>query len=282
MPLDPPLTGIVFHPSWPAPAQALLRRAIDRHGGWSLWQRLEAVTVGLTSLRGFLAWLKGSGHTFHLARSLTTFPASVRTEWSEGAKGPRVAIFDRGDMRLFDPATGRVVAESLDHRRTFRGLRKLRRWTALDAHYFFGYAFASYMAVPFILPGLVYAGPASAWVRRERLSGVRVQFPAGAEVHSRSQRYFFDGSGLIRRNDYVADVVGAWAVGAHFWDDFVTVEGLPLPARRKVFLRLGPGHAPWPAVLDATFQDLAVRVAPAPAAPRSRPGAAPLDLQDDV
>jgi hypothetical protein len=265
MPLDDISTGIVFHPSWPAPAQALLRRAIDRHGGWSLWQRLESVTVGLASLRGFLPWLKGCGRTFHLARSLTTFPRAVRTEWSEEANGPPLAIFDRGDMRRLDP-TGKVVAESPDHRRTFRGLRKLRRWTTLDAHYFFGYAFASYAAVPFILPGLVYAGPTAARVQGERLGGVRVRFPAGAQVHSRPQRYFFDRSGLLRRNDYVADVVGAWAVGAHLWDDFVTVEGLPLPARRTVFPRLGTTQIPFPTVLAATFENLAVRLAPAPRA----------------
>jgi hypothetical protein len=98
------------------------------------------------------------------------------------------------------------------------------------------------------------------------LSGVRVRFAAGAEVHSRSQRYFFDASGLLRRNDYVADVVGAWAVGAHIWDDFVTVEGLPLPARRTVFRRLGPTQSPFPTFLAATFQDFAVRLAPAPPA----------------
>jgi hypothetical protein len=260
MPSDPASSGIVFDPSWPESAQTVLRRAIDRHGGWSLWARLEAVTIGLTSLRGFLPWLKGHGRTFHVARSLTTFPKAVRTEWSEGPGKPCTAVFDHGDMRSIDASTGLAHAESPDHRRTFRGLRKARRWSALDAHYFFGYAFASYTAVPFILPTLRYVGPASAVLRGERLSGVRVQFPAGAQVHSRIQRYLFDASGLIRRNDYVADVVGAWAVGAHLWDDFVTVEGLPLPARRTVFPRLGSTYLPFPTVLSATFEGFGLRL----------------------
>ena len=215
--------------------------------------------MNLASLRGFLPWWKGYGRSFQLARSLTTFPKAVRTEWSEGPGRPPIAVFDRGDMRLCDP-TGRIHAESLDHRRTFRGRRKTRRWDALDAHYFFGYAFASYAAVPFILPGLPFAGAASATSRGERLSGVRVEFPAGAQVHCPEQRYLFDASGLLRRNDYVADVVGAWAVGAHFWDDYTTVEGLPLPARRTVFRRVGNTALPFPTVLSATFESFSVRL----------------------
>jgi hypothetical protein len=221
------------------------------------------VTINLASLSGFLPWLKGHGRTFQLARSLTTFPKEGRTEWRAEPGKPCLAVFDRGDMRLHDPLTGGVEIESLEHRRTFRGLRKARRWDALDGHYFFGYAFASYTAVPFILPGLAYAGATSATARGERLTGVRVQFPAGAQVHSRSQAYFFDASGLLRRNDYVADVVGSWAIGAHLWDDYTTVEGCPLPARRTVFRRFGRVVVPFPTVLSATFASFEVRLRPA-------------------
>ena len=252
-------SDIAFHPSWPASAQALVRRAIDRHGGWSLWSRLQGVTINLVALRGFLPWFKGRGRTFQMARSLTTFPKAWRTEWRERQDAPCFAIFDRGDMRLVDPAGG-VRQESRQHRRTFRGLGKLRRWTMLDAHYFFGYAWASYTAAPFILPSLVFAGDAVGYARGERLTGVRVRYPAGADVHSLSQRYLFDASGLLKRNDYVADVVGSWAVGAHLWEDFVTVEGLPIPARRTVFRRAGRGTVPFPTVLGATFEGFAVRL----------------------
>jgi hypothetical protein len=259
--------SVVFHPSWPAPAQALLRRAIDRHGGWSLWLRLESVTVNLTSLRGFLPWLKGYGRSFQLGRSLTTFPKAGRTEWREESGKPSLAIFERGDVRLLDPSTGHVTRESRDHRRSFRGLRKARRWDAVDAHYFFGYAFASYGALPFVLPSVPFLGTTFCRWRGERMSGVRVQFPAEAQVHSREQAYFFDEDGLLRRNDYVADVIGSWAVGAHFCEDYTTVNGLPLPARRTVFRRVG-GIGGWalPGVpaLAATFVNFDVHLSDAP------------------
>jgi len=256
--------SIVFHPSWPVPAQTLLRRAIDRHGGWSSWTRLESVSVHLVALRGFLPWIKGYERSFQLARSLTTFPTEVRTEFHDEGGEPARAIFDRGDMRLRDPDRGvggrRTESQSLDHRRTFLGRRKMRRWDAVDAHYFFGYAFASYAALPFVLPGLPYRGAVATRRGIERWEGVRVEFPADAQVHSRRQSYFFDDGGLLRRNDYVADIVGPWAVGAHLWRDYTTVHGLPLPARRTVLYRVGRTPVPFMTALDATFDGLEVRL----------------------
>jgi hypothetical protein len=247
-----------FDPSWPAEARRLVLQAIDRHGGWSLWERLQSVTVCLVSLEGLLLRWKGYGRSFELPRAVTAFPKLVRSEWSDAPGGPCVAVFEGGTVRLLDPASGRVRRESVDHRRTFRGLRKLRRWDLVDAIYFFGYAWASYTAVPFLLPSLRFCGPVAGRWRGERLAGVAVEFPAGAEVHSRVQRYLFDGSGLLRRNDYVADVVGAFARGAHGWDDFQTVERLPIPTRRTVLARLGSYPLPHPVVLSATLTGLAV------------------------
>src|SRR5437764_1542188 len=95
-------SDIVFDSSWPAPAQTLVLRSIDRHGGWSLWSRLSGVTINLLSLHGFLPWAKGSGRTFRIGHSLTTFPKAGRTEWRQREGAPCFAVFDRGDMRLVD------------------------------------------------------------------------------------------------------------------------------------------------------------------------------------
>jgi hypothetical protein len=94
---------------------------------------------------------------------------------------------------------------------------------------------------------------ASGRARGRRLRGVWVELPAGAQVHSRRQAHLFDEDGLLRRNDYAADVVGRSAVAAHPCDDYTTVEGLALPARRTVYRRLGGGYIPFPVVLSATF-----------------------------
>lgn len=217
-----------------------------------------------------LPWIKGLGRTFPLVPFITSFPRRARTEWRQERGGGCVAVFEGGDVRLLDPATGAVRAESLDHRRTFRGLRKLRRWGPMDAFYFFGYAFASYHAMPFVLPSLRFCATVAGTWRGMRLQGVDVEYPAYAHVsiHSRRQRLFFDQSGLLRRNDYVAEVVGALARGAHGWDDHATVEGLPLPARRTVLWRPGSRPLPFPTILSASLDGFEVGLSgPPPGGP---------------
>jgi hypothetical protein len=245
-----------FHPSWPEPARSLIRGAIERHGGWSLWQRLESVSVSLIDLSGALPSLKGHGRSFVMPGTVTIYPWRWRSEFSDD--GQARAVFERGHVQVLGPG-GEVLQDSLDHRATFAGLRKLRRWTMADACYFFGYAFASYAALPFILPGLIYRGQGAARWNAQRLRGVQVQFPPGAHVHSLRQGIFFDDSGLLRRMDYVADVAGWWARGAHGCDEHATVDGFPFPLRRTVVLRLGG----WPltpmVALAARFERLVVR-----------------------
>jgi hypothetical protein len=223
----------------------MLLRAIERHGGWSLWLRLQSIGVGLVSLRGLLPRVKGYGRTFQLPGYATAFPRQGRTTWSDRPDGDLVTVFQAG----------------AGHRHSFRGLRKLRRWNATDACFFFGYALASYAAMPFVLPQLRYLGSVRGRWRGERLEGVRVEFPAGAEVHSRRQSYLFAPDGLLRRNDYVADVVGPFARGSHGWDDFVTLDGIPGPTRRTVVPRLGSWALGGPIVLEATFDRVRVQLA---------------------
>ena len=65
----------------------------------------------------------------------------------------------------------------------------------------------------------------------------------------------------MRRHDYVADIVGPWARGAHLWDDFVDVRGLSVPRHRRVVARLGRLELPIVA-LDARLDDVRALAAP--------------------
>ena len=75
------------------------------------------------------------------------------------------------------------------------------------------------------------------------------------------EAFFFDDDGLLRRHDYVADIVGWFARGAHRWDDFVDVGGVPVARRRHVVARLGRLEVPLVA-LHAQFRDVSAIVAP--------------------
>ena len=101
------------------------------------------------------------------------------------------------------------------------------------------------------------------------LTGVEVELPASLHTHSRRQTFFFDDEGLLRRHDYVADIVGFWARGAHRWDDFVEVGGLPVARRRHVVARVGRVETPAALIaLHADFDDVMPVGGPALERPR--------------
>jgi hypothetical protein len=167
-------------------------------------------------------------------------PALARAVVHDFPRAGATGVFASGLVALGDAAPAA-------HRQAFRGLRKWRRWSPLDALYFFGYALTHYHAVPFTLP----TAELRAWDPRRR--ALTVAFPPDVHTHSAVQRFQFDETGLILRHDYVADVAGAWARGAHFWRDFVTVEGFPIATHRRVLARLGRLPVPGAVALDARF-----------------------------
>ena len=63
-------------------------------------------------------------------------------------------------------------------------------------------------------------------------------FPDNVHTHSRRQTFVFGGDGRIVRHDYVADVIGSWARGCHFWEGYERVDGLLIACRRRVVARV--------------------------------------------
>ena len=221
-----------------AAASAFVERAIERHGGRARWDRLR-VTLAPLALTGLLPWMKGVGRTFGLPARAEIEPRRARAVFHDYPRAGETGVFEAGQVAL----GGAALAA---HRPSFRGARKWRRWSPLDALYFFGYALTHYHALPFTLPDAALR----AWDPRRRV--LTVAFPPAVHTHCAVQRFHFDESGLILRHDYVADIVGAWARGAHFWRDYVTVEGVPIATHRRVLARLGRTPVPMVA-LDARF-----------------------------
>jgi hypothetical protein len=251
-------------PGWSGAALALLEGAVRRHGGWEAWRALRVLVVVPRSLSGLVPWSKGHGRTFRLPPRAEIAP---HEEWAVFVDYPvlgATGTFARGALTLADPR-GAVVASCDDGRASFRGARKLRRWSAADALYFFGYALTHYHALPFTLGRGRPLGIRRARYDGRLLTGVEVELPADLHTHSRRQTFYFEEDGLLRRHDYVADIIGPWARGAHLWRDFVTVGGLEMATVRHVVLRLGRRATP----LVALHAELALSVGrgPSPSAP---------------
>jgi hypothetical protein len=219
-------------------ADQMIARAEDRYGGRARWEKLR-LTLTPTSLRGLVPWLKGSGKTFRLPVRADILPARGEATFFEYATPGGVGRFRNGRVALQD-------APLADHRPTFRGLRKWRRWSPLDALYFFGYAMTLYHGVPFTLAQAAIR----AWNPGRR--ALTVAWPPGIHTHSAVETFYFDETGLIVRHDYVADIVSAWARGAHFWRDVQDMNGFPVATHRRVVYRMGTIPTPLLA-LDARF-----------------------------
>ncbi len=217
----------------------MIARAIRRFGGRARWERLR-LTVSPRGLRGLVPWIKGNGRTFALPPRAELIPARAEATFFDYPQPGSMGRFVRGQVAIGD-------APLADHRQTFRGLRKLRRWSPLDALYFFGYAMTHYHALPF---GLVEA-QVRRWDPRRR--ALTVVLPAGVHTHCRVQTVYFDAEGLITRHDYVADVVGPWARGAHLWRGIQELSGFPFATHRRVLARLGSLPTPFVA-LDARLE----------------------------
>lgn len=143
---------------------------------------------------------------------------------------------------------GEVVSERKNARAAFGGRRHIW-WDDLDLLYFAGYALWGYVVAPFIFtrPGYEVEEIEPWREHGEEWPGLRVRFPDGVPAHSREQSYYFGPDGLIRRNDYTAEVFGGWAKATHYVWDYREFGGFMVPTRRLAMPR-GPGGRPVRAV----------------------------------
>ena len=159
-------------------ARALVDAAIARHGG-EAWSRVQSIDLPVHSLAGWLPLLKGNGRTFGPPRRVEVDPLRARARFVDYPGAGEHGVFDGGRVALGD-------SKPVEHRATFSGLQKWRRWSALDALYFFGYALTHYHALPWSLRDAEVLA-----LRRTKQSGaaqaLTVRFPPTLHTHSQVQ-----------------------------------------------------------------------------------------------
>ena len=221
---------------------ALLEEVLDAHGGLAAWRTARTIRARVRT-GGLLVRTRfpGSGLADYEIEVEVAEPRAVAAPFPR--PGLR-AVFDRGAVRI-ETDGGEVIESRADPRPQFSGLSGLRRnlrWDALDATYFAGYAMWNYLTTPLLLArdDVRVAEGEPREVGGETLRTLNVSFAPGLDTHSPEQTFYFDRGGLLRRLDYVAEVVGGWARAAHMCADHVEADGLRFPTRRWVRPR-GPG-----------------------------------------
>jgi hypothetical protein len=235
----------------------LLSSVSAAHGGLDRWHTVRAIDVTFNFSGGLLD-LKG--YPGHRRPSASVDTATPRTVFQR--------LGDESDERwIFTPnrvwierRDGTIVEERSDPRAAFAGHVRETPWDRLHLTYFLGYAVWNYLTTPFLFArtGFTTRELESHVEGRETWRVLEVTYPDDVPAHTKVQTLYFGDDFMLRRLDYVTDVLGG--VAAHYCYDLVTIDGLVFPTLRRVVRRTpeGPllsGRTAF--ILDYT--DLAVR-----------------------
>ena len=221
-------------------AAGLLARAIEAHGGNERWEQLDQLVLDVRS-GGFALLVKGR------RRDVARYRAWVSTREPHAVFAPyprpgQRGVFEPAEVRI-ESDDGRVLARRADPRSHF-GLRRQLWWDRLDLLHFAGYAMWTYLCTPFLFAREGFeVRELGAWEEDgERWRRLAVSFPPSLPAHSSEQVFYFDEAGLLRRNDYTAEVFGSWAKAAHYCHDHRDFDGIVIPTRRRVYPRARSGR----------------------------------------
>ena len=215
---------------------ALLDEVLEAHGGLDRWRAARTITARVRT-GGLLIRTRVPGNRFADYRLTVDVhePRAVLDPFPmEGQRG----LFDHGEARI-ETVDGEVLESRPDPRTAFSGIAGLRRnvrWDALDSTYFAGYAMWNYLTTPLLFTregidvseGEPWAEDGEQWRRLD------ATFPSDLDTHSPRQTFYFDARGVLRRHDYVAEVVGRFAHAGHYCDEHVRAGGLVFPTKRWV------------------------------------------------
>lgn len=209
--------------------------AIDAHGGLGRWNELSTASVHLRT-GGALWAIKGqdgviNDSTVHvdLHRQFTSHTPFGAADLHDEYMPDRVAVVDR---------LGQVIEERRKPREAFAGHGLDTPWDRLHLAYFSGYAMWTYLTQPFswATPGVVTEdlGP---WEEAgETWHRLRVRFPDSIATHASEAVYYIDARGRLRRQDYVAEVLGVPGPVAHYSMGHRDYDGIVVPTSRRVYL----------------------------------------------
>ncbi|SEO17026.1 hypothetical protein SAMN05444671_0803 [Flavobacterium sp. CF108] len=214
----------------------LLEYTINAHGGIENWNKFESITARL--LCGGVLWdLKQQSGvmqdiyvTSNTRKQMTSHYPFINEDWSTSFEPGRIAIQKKN---------GEIIEEMSAPRDSFSNHVLETPWTQLQLAYFAGYAMWTYFNLPFIFKNPDYkVTELEPWNENGELyRRLEVTFPDEVAAHSGVQTFYIDKEGLIKRHDYNVDI-SAGAAAAHYLSDYIEVQGIKIPTKRRVYIRL--------------------------------------------
>ncbi len=213
----------------------LLQTAIEAHGGLERWRQATRLRAH-ANIGGGLWGAKGKAGFLSNVR-IDVDPHRQHVEYAPFGAPGQYSVYEPGRVSV-ETDSGQVLESRDDPRAAFKGHARETQWDNLDLAYFSGYAIWTYLTTPFlfVLPGFVTAEMEPWTENHEVWRRLRVVFPADVASHSTEQVFYFDAGGILRRQDYSADVLGGLP-SANYAYDPKQFDGLVIPTRRRVFAR---------------------------------------------
>jgi hypothetical protein len=220
----------------------LLNRVLAAHGGLDRWHELKSVSARVRGGGGLWALKHQEGVLDDVVTRVELHRQFASTS-PFGTPGVRSSV--TADHVAIENEAGTVLQERHEPRKSFAGHDLATPWDRLHLAYFNGYAMWTYLTEPFSFtwPGTEteelepWDEDGHTWRR------LKVRFPDGLAVHSKDNVYYVDADGLIRRHDYVSEVLGPNATpAAHYIDGHEEVQGIVVPTRRRIHPVDEKGH----------------------------------------
>ena len=215
---------------------ALLDQVLTANGGVDRWNDITSITAEVTFGGPFWEFKGQPGFA-----GTELVEASARREFirQTDVKTGRTVVFDKAkDLVTVTDADGAVIDELEHPRHTFDGYTTSSTWSIAQMAYFRSYATWHYLVEPFVFafPGVTTREIAARVEDGETWRGLSVTFAGDLETHNRTQFYYFNDAGRLRRMDYQPEV-NDFSPTAHYVREETEVDGVTVPTKRHVHIR---------------------------------------------
>jgi len=210
----------------------LLNLAVKAHGGLERWSKVTSVKVA-ASITGAIWFVKSQGDALkNVVMTIGTKKERLTMDFPEQDKR---SIFEP-DRVVMENRDGKLMDARDDPEKSFEGHQRDTPWDDIHVAYFSGEALWTYLNTPFLYTqeGFATEEISSIQVEGETWRRLRVTFPDTVKSHTREQISCFGPDGLLRRHDYTVDILGG-ATGLNYASDYRDVDGIIVPAKRRVY-----------------------------------------------
>jgi hypothetical protein len=210
----------------------LLDLAVEAHGGLDRWNKVKSVRV-VASITGAIWFVKSKGDALKdVIMTIETKKERLITDFPGQDKR---SIFEPSRI-VIEKADGTLIEARNDPEKSFQGQQRDTPWDDIHVAYFCGEALWTYLNIPFLYTHEGFAAQELSPIQEagETWRRLKVTFPDTVKSHSREQITCFGPDGLLRRHDYTVDILGG-ATGLNYASDYRDVDGIIVPAKRRIY-----------------------------------------------